>query len=716
MKSLSASAAGLKNSFSFLNSGGGLVGLFGGVGLTAVIKGTVDGLDALNLSAERLGVSASKLDTLNFAGKLAGLESDDIEKALTKISVKLEEAAAGSKSAIAWFDKLGVAWRDSAGNVKTADKAFEDVSDRISEMQNGTGKVTTLVEGFGEKLGRKLGPALNEGAKGLKALREEVEQLGGGAYNLDKLAKQADEFNDNLDKLAFAANAAGRGIANEFLRSLLETSKAMIDLQKEGNTALAILRGFASLGKIPIDIVLGATKIDVSVAGQIGDLEKKLGGLQGKLENTTPNAGVVGNFLFGNRDDIQREITITKNQLETLKKYSDKLEFKPTEAPARPKTTVGGSIEKPEKTKKGKKEVDEAERLLATLRERAALNETDLQGVEKMTAVEKEAAKVKYQLEAGTLKATDAQKASILANFDQLAAQEKALAGQEEFRRALEGQESANSKSRKAMVEQTAALEESAKAYGLSEEAISSMVAARLEDAIAITSQTAGMEDQTKYLEEELALRNKLTGALEDNTLARLLANTESAKAQEDRRRRRHPRPRAVRRQDQPEGIRRSHRRHEGKHRRAGRVRQTGRAQHAGRDGRLLHQPDRARASRGWRRRSPRPCRRWSPRPAARNCSSCCSATSSTRPATSAACSATCSKASRAEASLPAGPARSAPLAVIRPAGGGRLLRLLRLHAGRHGFHAEKHRRHGDRPERFAVVDDEKHHQRAVVD
>ena len=54
LQSLSSSAAGLKNSFSFLGAGGGLVGLIGGAGLTATVKTAIDGLDALNDSAERL--------------------------------------------------------------------------------------------------------------------------------------------------------------------------------------------------------------------------------------------------------------------------------------------------------------------------------------------------------------------------------------------------------------------------------------------------------------------------------------------------------------------------------------------------------------------------------------------------------------------------------------------------------------------------------------
>jgi hypothetical protein len=531
LQSLSTSAAGMRASFSAIAGAGGLLGFLGGASAIATIKGAVDELDALNLSAERLGVSASKLDTLNFAGKLAGLDDGDIEKALTKISVKLEEAEAGSKSAIAWFEKLGVAWRDSAKNVKTADQAFNDIADKISGMADGTGKVTTLVEGFGEKLGRKLAPALNDGASGLKALREEAEKLAGGAYSLDELAKQADTFNDNIDKLGFASKAAGRSLANEFLPSLVDTTQAMIDLQKEGNLALSVLRGFAGLGKLPFDFALsGLTKDlkDLSVGGQVKDLEAKLGGLQAKLIRSKQPGGLLGQFIYGKPEDVEREIAITTNQIAGLKKFADKLEFKPTQAPV-VKKTKGGSSDEPDKPKKAKKEVDDAERVLASLREKISLDNVDLQSTDKLTAAEKERAKVKYQLEKGTLKATAAQSDEILAAADELVGLEKRLAAQEEYRKALESQESTNVKNNQAMIEQIASVEKANELYGLSASQITAVAVAHLEDATALAAANGAYPEHIAFLEEETKKLRELGAVQEDGDLKALLANTKSA-------------------------------------------------------------------------------------------------------------------------------------------------------------------------------------------
>ena len=205
--------------------------------------------------------------------------------------------------------------------------------------------------------------------------------------------------------------------------------------------------GLAGIGKIPIDIVFGSTKADASVSGTIKDFEGKLGGLQKELEDTGSKGGVgfVSKLLFGgrSREDVQRDIDVTKNQLDALKKFGDKIEPKKSESgEQKPKIEFKSAPEPKPKTGGGgggsRSQIDDAERMLATMRERITLNEQDLQSVDKMTAVEKESAKVKFQLETGTLKATEAQKQAILANFEQLAAQEKALKAQEEYRRGVE--------------------------------------------------------------------------------------------------------------------------------------------------------------------------------------------------------------------------------------------------------------------------------------
>jgi len=501
LQSLSASAAGLKNSFSFLGSVGGLAGLLGGATLASTVKTSIDSLDALNESAERLGVTVEDLSALNFAGKLNGVAADEMAEALKKLSVKMKDAADGGKEASKLFEALGVSVTDSSGRLKSADAVFAEVADSFAGMEDGAGKTAIAVETFG-KSGAKLVPILNGGAAGLKSMREEGEKLG--AIIDGKLAKQADEFNDNLDRLKTVSAAAGIAIASDLLPWLTKLSEEFLVGIKNadgfGNALLAYgtLNPFKNTAE-NLAVVRGEIskmEADLKDYGYLDEQrynrkKTQLEYLKG-LQINEALANSAGNYGNEGRGATQS----------TIKRAAPSL----------------ADPEKPAKVARGggsaRAQADDAARLLESLREKIALNDVDLASTDKLTNAEKEAAKVRYLLEAGTLKASAAQREAIFANLDNLAAQEKSLAAQEEYRRALENQESINLKNNQAMLAQIAAAEEAAEVYGLNAAQISVVEQARLADAIAIAEQNGASEEQLAFMREELALRAKLSDAL----------------------------------------------------------------------------------------------------------------------------------------------------------------------------------------------------------
>lgn len=220
----------LFSAFSGGVAGGLATGLLG-AGFTTAIKGAIDDLDKLNDASERLGISVEDLSVLNFAGKMNGLEFDDMTTALTKLSVKMQEAAAGSKEAGALFSDIGVKVTDSSGKLKSADSVFAEIADRFATFEDGAGKTALAVDAFG-KSGAKLVPILNGGADGLKKMRDEAASLGGIIDT--KLAKQAAEFNDNMDKLSVLAGSVGKAIAGQMIPSLNKLASEFIAARSAG--------------------------------------------------------------------------------------------------------------------------------------------------------------------------------------------------------------------------------------------------------------------------------------------------------------------------------------------------------------------------------------------------------------------------------------------------------------------------------------------------
>ena len=388
--SLSVAGAKLDKAFSALGAAGGLAGVIGGAALVNSVKGAIDSLDKLNEASERVGVSVENLSALNFAGKMSGVEFEDMTAALTKLSVKMQDAAVGGKEASALFSDLGIKVTDASGKLKSADAVFEEIATAFSGLEDGAAKTALSVDLFG-KSGAKLVPLLNSGADGLGDMRKEAESLG---LVIDgKLAKQAAEFNDNLDKLAMLSANVGKSIANELLPSLNKLTEEMLSGISAAGGFWAALNAGATLNPF-------ATTSE-NIATVRADLEK--------IEKDRAEYGYMDEARL-KRKTNQLEYLKRLQRDEALAASAGTYSNEGRGALAAKKEIVRTSTaDKPKKTGGGSRQIDEALRLIQSLDEQIALKQADAESTDKMTQAEQQAIKVRYQLEVGTLKATDLQ-------------------------------------------------------------------------------------------------------------------------------------------------------------------------------------------------------------------------------------------------------------------------------------------------------------------
>lgn len=275
----------------FKGAAGGLATALLGVGFSATIKEAIDSLDKMDEAAERLGTTTETLSGLAYAGKLTGLEFDDVTSALGKFNIKLGEAATGNKEAVAWFKDVGVSIKDSSGKVKEADAAFYEVADAFASMKDGAEKNNLAADAFG-KSWQKVVPLLNNGADGIRDLVDEGRALG--AVIDGKLAKQAAEFNDNMDRLATASAAAGKSLAGEFLPALNTISENLVVAIRQSDGFWAALGRFATMNpfkdhatrlvemraefeKLDFDLSNGRSKNESEDKRRLSVLEKEIG-------------------------------------------------------------------------------------------------------------------------------------------------------------------------------------------------------------------------------------------------------------------------------------------------------------------------------------------------------------------------------------------------------------------------------------------------------
>lgn len=180
----------------------GLAASFVAGGFVGGIKSLVSAFDDLDEAAQGAGVAAVSLAEMRTAAGFAGVSAEKLESGLTKLNVKIADAAGGSKEAVAAFRAIGVSFQDANGNVRSTEDVLRDVANAFSSYQDGASKSALAVEFFG-KSGAKLIPLLNGGADGLRKFSGLTEET---VREAAKLQAEFDKLSANAERLknAFA--------------------------------------------------------------------------------------------------------------------------------------------------------------------------------------------------------------------------------------------------------------------------------------------------------------------------------------------------------------------------------------------------------------------------------------------------------------------------------------------------------------------------------
>lgn len=267
-----------------------------GLGLLAMAKSAIDAADHLNDLAKATGISTENLSQLQFAAEQSGTDLEGLSTGLRKLAKNAIEAAGGSKGLAEAFGRIGVSVTDSNGRVKDTEALLGDVADAFSQYADGAGKSALAQELFG-KTGTALIPFLNNGKRGIKELKEEADRLG--LTLSGKTATAADEFNDKLNKLQFAAKGLGLRVAEELLPALNGIVDALSDVATDKDD----VNGF-------IEVLALSLKSAAYLAVAVEDTFKDLGRFLGAFSAYTVQT------LQGNFEEAERiEAEFRKNAI-----------------------------------------------------------------------------------------------------------------------------------------------------------------------------------------------------------------------------------------------------------------------------------------------------------------------------------------------------------------------------------------------------------------
>jgi hypothetical protein len=146
--------------------------------------------------AQRTGVSGAAISELAYAADMGGTSIESLERGLKKLQQTVTAAGDGSQSAVDALASVGLSIEDLAG--KSGDQQLEVIADALSGISDPGERASRAMDLLG-KAGSELMPMLSEGAKGLRAMREEAKALGIAMSDED--TKAAAAFDDALLKL-----------------------------------------------------------------------------------------------------------------------------------------------------------------------------------------------------------------------------------------------------------------------------------------------------------------------------------------------------------------------------------------------------------------------------------------------------------------------------------------------------------------------------------
>lgn len=225
------------------------------------VSGSIAIGDAVDKTSRSLNLGRAEFQSYEHAARLSGMETNQFTATLGILSQRALMASRGNREAKTEFDRLGVSVTDAEGRLRPLRDLLPDVAAGFSEQVDPNERAGMAMRLMGEQ-GRRMLPFLLEGRDGVRAMLEEVEQLGGGAS--EDFINQSVEMTDNLERFRVASLSLRSGL----LTQLLPTMTRMVQWLTRTTAALS-RSGVAAAAARPILVALGVAAAAAGVSAAV---------------------------------------------------------------------------------------------------------------------------------------------------------------------------------------------------------------------------------------------------------------------------------------------------------------------------------------------------------------------------------------------------------------------------------------------------------------
>jgi hypothetical protein len=252
--SVKTSIAGLTSQF------GAFTGLLGAGAFVAFTKRVIDQADSMNDLSKRTGIAVEQIGAWRLATEQSGTSMEALTSALGKGSKYLVQHGDDLK-------KIGI-------NAKTSEELILQLSGVISKLPSDDPRRTALAMQVLGKSAGELIPLLSEGEEGLRGMLQRGRELNPVTADL---AKNADEFNDNLAEMKLISGGLFVNLVGNILPSFNTYLKQLQMTVNDGDWMDKLL--FFSVGYVSGKVADKTEKPEVQIqkyTQRIVELKKEL--------------------------------------------------------------------------------------------------------------------------------------------------------------------------------------------------------------------------------------------------------------------------------------------------------------------------------------------------------------------------------------------------------------------------------------------------------
>lgn len=244
-----------------------------GNGIKQTVADVVSAGDEIAKNSEKLGFSSkTAFQEWNYVLNRTGTSAESLKRGFISISSSMNElsnkSGKGKKNlsaAAATIKSLGVAVKDSNGQMRAQEDVFGDVITKLSQIKDENKKAALAQKIFGKSF-TEIRPLLNEGAESVDALKKRAAELG--LIMSDDLLNDSEKMQDSLDDFSATIGGLKNRVVADFLPSMSGVVDGLSSVFSGKNTENGLKKISDNVGVIAKKLVSSAPEF-IKTAGVI---------------------------------------------------------------------------------------------------------------------------------------------------------------------------------------------------------------------------------------------------------------------------------------------------------------------------------------------------------------------------------------------------------------------------------------------------------------